>query len=58
MLVLAAGFSLKRTSGSHHVFSKPGVIEIINLQPIGKAAKPYQVRQVLSLIQKYNIEIE
>jgi len=34
------------------------VIEIINIQPTGKAAKPYQVRQELSLIEKYNIDIE
>ena len=57
-LVTAAGFSLARTSGSHHVYTKPGVVEIINLQPNGRMAKVYQVRQVLALIDKYNIEVQ
>ena len=57
-LVTAAGFSLVRTSGSHHVYTKPGVVEIINLQPNSRMAKVYQVRQVLALIDKYNIEVQ
>jgi hypothetical protein len=28
------------------IFSKPGVSEILNLQPRGSLAKPYQVKQV------------
>jgi len=45
-----------RTKGDHHIFAKEGVAEIINLQPLkdGKA-KPYQVRQVRSLILKYKL---
>jgi predicted RNA binding protein YcfA (HicA-like mRNA interferase family) len=48
------GFTHKNGSGSHHIFSRPGVREIINLQPgrDGKA-KPYQVRQVAALIQQH-----
>ncbi len=57
-LAEAAGFALKRTKGSHHVYSKPGVVEIIDLQAAGKDAKTYQVRQVLDLIEKYGIEIK
>jgi predicted RNA binding protein YcfA (HicA-like mRNA interferase family) len=44
-LLEAKGFR-KRTSGSHHIFTKSGVIERINLQMEGSKAKPYQVRQV------------
>lgn len=57
-LVVAAGFELKRVNGSHHVYSRPNTLEIINIQADGSKAKTYQVRQVLGLIDKYNIEIE
>lgn len=56
-LVAAAGFSLVRTKGSHHVYTRPGVVEIITIQPAKKMAKAYQVRQVLDLIEKYKIQI-
>jgi hypothetical protein len=44
-----------RTNSSHHIFSKEGVREIINLQARDGKAKPYQVKQVKSLIQQYKI---
>jgi predicted RNA binding protein YcfA (HicA-like mRNA interferase family) len=57
-ILVAAGFTLVRTRGSHHVYTKAGVEEIVNFQPKGKEAKAYQVRQVLNLIEKYNIKLE
>ena len=54
-LAKAAGFLLKRVRGSHHVYIRKGVTEIINIQPKGKMAKPYQVRQVVGLIEKYDL---
>jgi hypothetical protein len=45
----------QRINGSHHIFTRSGVSEIINLQPKGSKAKPYQVRQVRQLIIKYNL---
>jgi hypothetical protein len=36
--------------GSHHVFRKTGVEEMINLQRDGGNAKRYQVRQVRAAI--------
>jgi hypothetical protein len=47
------GFS-ERVRGSHHIFSKAGVEEILNLQPRGSKAKPYQVKQVRHVILKYH----
>jgi len=44
-----------RIKGSHHIFYKEGVEEIINLQPDGNKAKPYQVKQVRNLILKYKL---
>ncbi len=43
----------ERVKGSHHIFVKDGVEEIINLQSDGNKAKPYQVKQVRGLILKY-----
>ena len=57
-IIERAGFRLRRGSGSHRVYYKDGVVEIINLQPrSGGEAKPYQVRQVRELLVKYKIEI-
>lgn len=44
-----------RIKGDHHIFTKSGVDEIINLQPVGAKAKPYQVKQVRDLILKYRL---
>ena len=45
----------ERIRGSHHIFTKNDVMEIINLQPKGSKAKPYQVKQVRNLILKYKL---
>ncbi|MHB9072554.1 MAG: type II toxin-antitoxin system HicA family toxin [Desulfobaccales bacterium] len=57
-LVSGFGFTLKRTSGSHHIFAHPGIPELLNLQEVAGEAKPYQIRQFLRLIEKYNINLE
>ena len=44
-----------RIKGSHHIFSRGDVDEIINLQPDGHKAKPYQVKQVRELLLKYKL---
>jgi predicted RNA binding protein YcfA (HicA-like mRNA interferase family) len=44
------GFT-ERVKGSHHVFTRDGVAEVVTLQPRAGKAKPYQVRQVRYLIQ-------
>jgi predicted RNA binding protein YcfA (HicA-like mRNA interferase family) len=36
----------ERIKGSHHIFSRKGVSEILNLQPKGNKCKPYEVKQV------------
>jgi predicted RNA binding protein YcfA (HicA-like mRNA interferase family) len=53
-LLLHFGFEV-RTRGSHHVFRKAGVSEKVNLQRDGNKAKPYQVRQVRSLILQHRL---
>jgi predicted RNA binding protein YcfA (HicA-like mRNA interferase family) len=45
----------ERVRGSHHIFTKEGIEEIVNIQPNGRAAKPYQVKQIRNLIVKYRL---
>ncbi|MDR3602910.1 MAG: type II toxin-antitoxin system HicA family toxin [Desulfosporosinus sp.] len=45
----------ERISGSHHIFHKDGLDEIINIQPNGAKTKPYQVKQVRQIILKYKL---
>jgi len=53
-LLIHLGFE-ERTKGSHHIFRKSGVDEKINLQKDGNNAKPYQVKQVRTIILKYKL---
>jgi hypothetical protein len=48
----------KRIRGSHHIFFKAGIEEILNLQPRGASSKPYQVKQVRNVILKYKLSAE
>ena len=48
----------ERIKGSHHIFSKGGVDEILNLQESQGKAKPYQVKQVRNLILKYRLKLD
>jgi len=45
----------ERIRGSHHLYDKEGIVEIVNLQGRDGDAKPYQVRQVRQLILKYRL---
>ncbi|MGO8702941.1 MAG: type II toxin-antitoxin system HicA family toxin [Candidatus Brocadiia bacterium] len=53
-LLRRLGFQ-ERIRGSHHIFFKQGVVEILNLQRKGANAKPYQVKQVRSVIVQYKL---
>ncbi|MBW4482413.1 MAG: type II toxin-antitoxin system HicA family toxin [Tildeniella torsiva UHER 1998/13D] len=53
-LLAALGFE-ERIRGSHHIFSKEGIEEILNLQPKQGKAKAYQVKQVRTIILRYKL---
>lgn len=53
-LLKKLGFE-ERIRGSHHIFTKDGIKEIMNLQSRGAKAKPYQVKQVRNVILKYKL---
>ena len=57
---LAEGFGFRqiRVRGSHHILVHPDVPQPLNLQDRGGEAKPYQVRQLLKLIETYNLKLE
>ena len=46
-----------RVKGDHFIYWKEGIDEIINIQPDGNMAKPYQVRQIRNIILKYGLEV-
>ena len=57
-LLIRLGFT-ERIKGDHHIFTKPRVDEIINIQPKGSKAKAkakaYQVKQARNVIVKYQM---
>ncbi len=57
-LVEGFGFRLSRVSGSHRIFVHDDVKELVNLQNVKGQVKPYQVKQVMELIERYNLELE
>ncbi len=54
----AFGFRLSRTKGSHHIFVHPRIRGLVNLQEVDRKAKPYQVRQLLEIVERYNLGLE
>jgi len=48
----------ERIRGDHHIFTRDGIQEIINLRPKGSKAKPYQVKQVRNIILRYKLRLE
>jgi hypothetical protein len=57
-LMEALGFEELRVSGSHHVLARPGIPEQLNFQDRRGQAKPYQLRQLMTLVQRYDLRVE
>ena len=51
------GFN-EHIKGDHYIYTKGRIDEIINIQPKGVLAKPYQVKQVRNLILKYKLGVD
>jgi len=45
----------ERIKGSHHIFYRDDIQEIINIQPAESKAKAYQVKQIRNIIIKYKL---
>jgi len=57
-LIEAFGFSLQRTKGSHQSFAHPACPRLLIIQPKGKDAKRYQLREFLDLIEEYGLKFD
>lgn len=56
-LLRAFGFILDRMTGSHRQYVHPLVPRPFPVQPTGKDAKRYQVREFLELVEGYGLHI-
>lgn len=55
-LAESLGFQARQHATSHVIFSKDKIPEILNFQArAGKSAKPYQVKQLREVLQKYKL---
>lgn len=54
-ILLHLGFTEKMGAGSHRIFYKENISEIVNIQPLGSKAKSYQVKQVRTIVLKYKL---
>jgi len=57
-IVEAYKFYNTRSEGSHFIYKNASIPEIINLQNENSKAKPYQIKQFLAIIEKYNLDME
>ena len=57
-LVEGFGFHLERINGSHHGFRHPYVRVKVNMQPKGREAKSYQIRQFLRIVERHDLKLE
>jgi len=53
-LLARLGFE-ERVKGSHRIFTREGMEEILNLQPKGGKVKAYQVKQVRNILVKHRL---
>lgn len=52
--ILSYGFR-ERIKGDHFIYKRDDIVERIVIQPKGNKAKPYQVKQVRNLFDKYSL---
>ncbi len=52
------GFRFKSQKGSHRIYVKDGIKEMLNFQNVGGKAKPYQVKQFIKIIEQYEFITE
>jgi hypothetical protein len=58
-LIESFGFSLRRISGSHYIYTHPSVPLPLSLQLRNREAKPYQkIGQFLNMVREFGLTIE
>ncbi len=58
LLLEAFGFRLMRSEGSHNIYGNESIAEMINIQNVNGEAKPYQIKQFLTVVEKHNLRME
>lgn len=54
-IVEAFGFRFKGGKGSHRIYVQEEIGEMLNFQNVSGKAKPYQVKQFIKIVEKYNL---
>jgi len=57
-LIEAFGFTLRRVSGSHYIYTHPQVPRPLSLQPRQREAKLYQIAQFLEIVEEFELKME
>jgi predicted RNA binding protein YcfA (HicA-like mRNA interferase family) len=57
-ILVAFGFVPVRQKGSHQSYKHPIAQRMLVVQPRGKDAKGYQVRQFLDMVEEYGLTID
>lgn len=57
-MVEAFGFDPVRTKGSHRSYAHRDCPALLVLQPKGKDAKRYQVREFLGMVEEYGLKMD
>lgn len=57
-LIEAFGFVHTRTKGSHKSYKHPTCSKLLVIQPLGKDAKRYQVREFLDLVREFGLHMD
>jgi HicA toxin of bacterial toxin-antitoxin, len=57
-LIEAFGFTLRRVSSSHYIYTHPQVPRPLSLQPRRREAKPYQIAQFREMVEEFALTME
>ena len=58
LIAEAFGFQYKGGKGSHRIYVREGIEELLNFQNVNGKAKPYQVRQLIKIIENHELLME
>jgi predicted RNA binding protein YcfA (HicA-like mRNA interferase family) len=56
LILTRLAFALHPVSGSHHIYTHPLLDRPVNIQPDGKDAKPYQLKQIRDIISELALD--
>jgi predicted RNA binding protein YcfA (HicA-like mRNA interferase family) len=57
-LIEGFGFEKRRVKGSHQSFAHPDCPRLLVIQPKGKDAKRYQVREFLAMVEEFSLKMQ